>query len=512
MNNVLKYLLAASAALLCVSCFEGRPVGEVDYGGYYYNYTKTKINYVYRSSFFGLPTGLTKVEVPADVKTFEALSRVDGRDKDHIFFREQIVQGVDYATYRLDPRGFARDKDHVYRAELDSANRFLIVEHADPATFRRVREECSVWWVDKDHYFRGLKVVDVDYETMQVVSADLAFDKNSIYQQTDSCLQAFARVGEVVVLHDNFIRDDRYIYYNLYGKSSCHYARKQIAFRDAASIHIYYTLDEWAVWFSVDGRLYGEGAQDLTPQGFDAASFEMFKERGSYDYARDKGQAYYKLTPIPGADPATFEIVEGRYAKDKAQVYYAGQPLDGANPAAFEFVAQLNPVWLSQSERESERFTTLPDGTESFVGLDYTRDDARVYYCGLCIEGADPVSFEILGKDYFARDAQAIYYKGMLVVAADAATFEYVGGDLWRDKYRVYLRDREFEGADPATFKYSRDRKGEESARDKNTTWRNRSGYNRPHWVVDLSSAEYLRRTNAGTLPPDPVDMEGWED
>lgn len=96
-------------------------------------------------------------EVHADPNTFEALSDIYGRDKYHVFFWGDVLEGVDAATFRIvdigDDYNYTADKDHVYQFGF-------IIENADPATFRIISKDFAE---DKNDYFwrnKSLKVVD----------------------------------------------------------------------------------------------------------------------------------------------------------------------------------------------------------------------------------------------------------------------------------------------------------------------------------------------------------------
>jgi DKNYY family len=110
------------------------------------------------------------------------------------------------------------------------------------------------------------------------------------------------------------------------------------------------------------------------------------------------------------------------------------------------------------------------------AGTQYAKDTNHVYYpleipcvdyadCGVCyygkviIEGANPVSFQYLGKEY-ATDGKLVFFRGEPLQGADGSTFKVIEGPQYfyfaTDKYHVYKHDKIFQDADPATFYYDK--------------------------------------------------------
>lgn len=178
----------------------------------------------------------------------------------------------------------------------------------------------------------------------------------------------------------------------------------------------------------------------------DANSFMLvsaYADLNSYNssYAKDKNHVYMiggdptvTISIIPGADPATFQIVSSQStydAEDKNHKYLQGQIVqDNSQTSAttspgLDVQAPPNPAWsviLDINNKPS----------------DYYRDGSVVYYAGdygspTEVAGADANSFvpfpQIVdstgaSNSYYAKDATNIYCRNAPLQGADYATFE----------------------------------------------------------------------------------------
>lgn len=84
------------------------------------------------------------------------------------------------------------------------------------------------------------------------------------------------------------------------------------------------------------------------------------------NHARDHRLAYYKWTPIPGADAPSFEAIDETYSRDRSHVYLREHLVPGADPTTFEV-----------------------------LGRPYGRDAQHVYCGTVPIPGVDAAAFEV---------------------------------------------------------------------------------------------------------------------
>lgn len=167
-------------------------------------------------------------------------------------------------------------------------------------------------------------------------------------------------------------------------------------------------------------------------------------------YVADAHAVYFKERKVYGADRATFSVfmnptlhelkesaVIYPYAKDKTNVYYEGIIVPDADPVTF---------------------TPLTNGG-AFTHY-YGKDAYTVYEGALPIPGLDPNTVQILWKPiyegcdntHFVKDANNVFYERQVLIGADATTFESLILDFGRDKNGIW-RGTTFRADLPKDFK-----------------------------------------------------------
>ena len=91
----------------------------------------------------------------------------------------------------------------------------------------------------------------------------------------------------------------------------------------------------------------------------DPTHFAIVSAADHYLYTKDGRTVHVNGNPIPGADPSTFQVLQGAYARDSQHVFF-DQPIVAAD------VSSVRPL----------------DGPNA-------SDSARVYWMGKAIDGAD---------------------------------------------------------------------------------------------------------------------------
>jgi len=226
-----------------------------------------------------------------------------------------------------------------------------------------------------------------------------------------------------------------------------------------------------------------------------------------YDYGGAPTDYDMHIMQLPGADPASFEVIYEDtllLAKDKHAVYVQNKILQGADPNTFiSSVGRLvfrdkNGYYEAKSTTEQNLYAPIDPFTVDLIPIDisrivtksldaagksspYSKDAAHVYFdtsyvdgeserVKRIVEGANPDTFILLSGllDFYssrgeqvymyARDKAHVYYAGSLVVGADSATFVPLenSGYVHRygsDKTRVFFEQMVIADADPATFK-----------------------------------------------------------
>jgi hypothetical protein len=127
----------------------------------------------------------------------------------------------------------------------------------------------------------------------------------------------------------------------------------------------------------------------------DPAHFELLDG----DLSKDSTAVYWSDGHVLSDDPAHFAIISNQdhylFTKDADTVHVNGNPIDGADPATFEVLQGA-----------------------------YATDHERVYHFADQIAGADPQTFRVLNADFgCSADARRAYYRDSVVAEADPSTF-----------------------------------------------------------------------------------------
>lgn len=197
-------------------------------------------------------------------------------------------------------------------------------------------------------------------------------------------------------------------------------------------------------------------------------------------FAKSATQAFFRATPIDGAEPASFEALDEHHARDRRQVWHADtyrdsrdyfttkririRRLDGADPASFmllreDYARDARRVW-----HEGDPFPVKDAATFEVLANGFARDRQQGYYLRSAIPGSDGASFTVIDGQH-ARDARSIFHADMdlgqspprvvsrRIAEADAGSFQALDSSGYaRDTHRVYWHGRPLAGADPASF------------------------------------------------------------
>ncbi len=137
---------------------------------------------------------------------------------------------------------------------------------------------------------------------------------------------------------------------------------------------------------------------------FAACSTGYQKENGAWvwvDYNENVGK---KITWIPGADAASFRVLDNEnFAADHQQVYLQGNPIPGADPASFEVLHKMGYARdKNHAYLDRERVLFADPATFQVLDFPYARDARRVF-CGTLpmpdIEPAEVEAFRVTNTD-----------------------------------------------------------------------------------------------------------------
>lgn len=165
------------------------------------------------------------------------------------------------------------------------------------------------------------------------------------------------------------------------------------------------------------------------------------------EFAKDVNSVYVVYTRLPDSDPKTISILGsqirgGDYAKDEKHVYCGRGILSGADPRSFVSLGygygrDADTIWDFCTK------ITVPNielDLKTFYAINeaYTKDARAVYIMqppGMdsvpygvttfsVISGADPETFQEIGRSGYMKDRSHVYVDGSIIDGADPSSFE----------------------------------------------------------------------------------------
>ncbi|NDV69081.1 DKNYY domain-containing protein [Dysgonomonas sp. 25] len=327
------------------------------------------------------------------------------------------VAGIDAASLKKLSRQYSMDKYHVYygttKLPVPTA-RLKNVKVWDQVNRAYVSDGVKVYITDAK-YHDGTLEDKLDAKSFGMLPhSDFCFDKNGVYEreyiekEQKVILKKFPFKYTVPLTTENtFITDHNYyivyvnqaynpwddkIYFDLTDKEIEHV--KQGGFlsdkknvdvdEEATSLGYYYSRKGNTVWYM--GRSELSGIEDV--DSFEPINYHYSKDKKNVyflvqDYYGDNGWVY-QMHPIPGADPATFEV--GVLTYDKENVYVGTENLTNISSRGIEFLAVFS-------------------GYRPGCGMDTTPSSNYIF-----LRNED--GFWVVASTYRMNEKQHIYYLG----------------------------------------------------------------------------------------------------
>lgn len=324
--------------------------------------------------FFG-----TKRLSVSDPQTFEALTYCYFRDKNHVYYYDQIIKGVDpnlvneelcgdellnegkkvyYKGKRLYYKGEAveqvssmifKTSKYVlgYNGWEDEQTHSILVElHSEPFDIPTLRTLSDSYLIDKNHLYYIPPSYPVRDEGFRVpvskeeLSSIRVFTKfvvvgSTVYYERKPEKRYDAATFEVIPAHQYYQYDKKGIY-NWDYKLPFRYTKrpeygKNLFFIDEKDLFIY---ENQAYYRDYEDSLY---AKNLTSQQIEilkqgktslkdllSPHKELLQKEQEYDYNLYKadGHIYIGEKLQKGVDATTFEYITGYFYKDKNRIYY----------------------------------------------------------------------------------------------------------------------------------------------------------------------------------------------
>ena len=324
--------------------------------------------------FFG-----TKRLSVSDPQTFEALTYCYFRDKNHVYYYDQIIKGVDpnlineelcgdellnegkkvyYKGKRLYYKGEAveqvssmifKTSKYVlgYNGQEDEQTHFILVElHSEPFDIPTLRTLSDSYLIDKNHLYYIPPSYPVRDEGFRVpvskeeLSSIRVFTKfvvvgSTVYYEREPEKRYDAATFEVIPEYQYYQYDKKGIY-NWDYKLPFRYTKrpeygKNLFYIDKKRLFIY---ENQAYYYNYDNSIY---AKNLTSQQIEilkqgktslkdllSPHKELLQKEQEYDYNLYKadGHIYIGEKLQKGVDATTFEYLTGYFYKDKNRIYY----------------------------------------------------------------------------------------------------------------------------------------------------------------------------------------------
>lgn len=274
----------------------------------------------------------------------------------------------------------------------------------------------------------GISQMQADTRSFEVLSEDIAKDKNAVY---------FRGMAQKLVDKNSFYVDNQI-------PKDC--------------LHVYY----------IDQAL---GFQII--QGADPKTYELVKDH--INWARDKDHYFYSNDMIR-ADRKTFSFVNDYFLKDKDSVYVS--PNIGALRAVVANLGKaeaINKYYMRIDDtiyyppfQQGSDVVKIPFNaiqTIRVLDQDYINvNDKTILFRGknFKYERVDVPSFAlfptdekngIYGSSSYSKDKNHVYYNQEIIPGADLKTFIPMGHDFGKDTKNVFYQKQRIEGADAKSFK-----------------------------------------------------------
>lgn len=322
-------------------------VNEEISNSYYYSKSGKQIRYSPAGNWFELGNN----EMKADVESFTPLEREFAKDKDHIFFKEHIIDDeVDVSSFRVVGRlGF--DKNHVYipleymayaiTDTLTTSNKMFILEGADPETYSE--SEDWDWGKDAENWFYGYKMIAVDYESFTPVNKFFCKDDNRVYLRKSFDLIPCAIDPKTFeIINERYVADENYIYdFVEWSDGEEENQLNKFSYQSLKDIE-----------FSHKDYVYFDNAVLYDGVLIEDANRKDFKvlESATHAYAKNKQHVFYDGQKIVGADVESFKLYDyDQYARDKNGVYHWGVEMKDADVATFEAIEKDGWVYRDKN-------------------------------------------------------------------------------------------------------------------------------------------------------------------
>lgn len=406
---------------------------------YFYNYGymttyKTNIITDLKNNFYtdGIDVYFQQIKLDLPVNQFVSLGYQFAKSNTSLYLGSIKIPNIDLSSLRILTGSYFKDKNRVFFETKQ-------ITGADPVSFHLISKDESFSADNNSVYYFGQKIQNADPNTFKVLNAEYGYaqDQKRVFYGDSEILNADPETFEIVNVDQAITKDKNHVYHH------------NELFNECADSNTFEKLD---MWFSRDKNYVYYIDQKL--EGSDPNSFISY-----YLYGKDQNQVYYENNKIEGADPSTFHYLSNEYSYDKNRFYRANtviQNVDLSGPIqilAENVVKTKTQILINNSIKTEVDYDTFAVITDIL-----SKDKNKVYSNGKSFS-SDPQNFSILqytsSYDGYYKDSTNVYYYDDVsglnkIPGADPHSLEFLGFSYSRDASKVYYKQFELAGLNPA--------------------------------------------------------------
>ncbi len=259
------------------------------------------------------------------------------KDKDHVYFQAEIVDGADPATFSFFDKNYTKDKSHIFYEtkaisdRIETFHRINLNEGGEYATdgenyyyngitikgrgIEILPRNNSYARIDNNIFHGGKLVLGADAKSFSVISSGLkiARDKNHVFFDDKYIVGADPKTFELIAGSNGVFKDLRSVYFKgekVLGLSPSNIRVSEFGF---------YLLNDHSVYAMLSLDKNSDEIRILNDR--DARSFHELQPL----LTLDKNGVYYEDKLISGADQFSFHSINSLESEDKKFRYSSGQ-------------------------------------------------------------------------------------------------------------------------------------------------------------------------------------------
>jgi hypothetical protein len=261
-----------------------------------------------------------------------------GKDKNHVYYRGEIIEGADPVTFYIFDHTYTKDKNHVFYGTHLISNRVNAFQHVGE------NSESQYATDGENYYFEGITIKGSEIEILESNPYQYARIDSNMYHQGKLISGADPKSFDAFYPELEIVKDRSHVFFKdvpipgadaktfvfvegSYGvfkdRNSVYFNGEKILNLDPSTVKV----SEIGNYLVGDNFVYGITRRDENSDEFrlikgrDASSFHELQR----PWTLDKNGVYYKDKLFPGADQNTFHSIDGLESEDKKFRYVDGR-------------------------------------------------------------------------------------------------------------------------------------------------------------------------------------------